>query len=235
MNRLSIPEESVSTYVDNMWFQRHFINLYRALETVLGDDVLKDHVVTYVDDLLIHSSSFSEHLDQLDPFYRSWQQQVSLLTLPNITNFSTQEINFLEHIVCDKTVKVGRERILAILRYPVPKNQKRLRKCLSVCNFHQMFNINYTSYVEQLLILLRKGNKWGWSSTLQNVFETLRAKFADSIHLVHPDDKKAYIINTDGSGKAIGRVLLQESDDGQYNIVSTASRLLSAAERRYTT
>lgn len=126
---------------------------------------------------------------------------------------------------------MDRERILAILRYPVPKNQKQLRKFLSECNFHQMFNINYTSYVEQLLVLLRKGSKWSWSSSLQNVFENLRAKFADSIHLVHPDDKKAYIINTDGSGKAIGGVLLQESDDGPYNIVSTASRVLSAAER----
>ena len=29
----------------------------RALEAVLGDDVVNDHVITYVDDLLIHSSS----------------------------------------------------------------------------------------------------------------------------------------------------------------------------------
>jgi len=34
----------------------------RALETVLGDDVVNDHVITYVDDLLIYSSSFFDHM-----------------------------------------------------------------------------------------------------------------------------------------------------------------------------
>jgi hypothetical protein len=37
----------------------------RALEKVLGDDV-NDHVITYVDDLIIHSSTFQEHLEHLD-------------------------------------------------------------------------------------------------------------------------------------------------------------------------
>jgi len=150
-------------------------------------------------------------------------------------NFCKPEIKFLGHIICDKTVKADPGRVEAILRYPVPKNQKQLRKFLGVCNFHQQFIVNYASYVEPLLVLLRKGNKWSWSATLQNAFETLRAKFAESIHLVHPDEKKDYIINTDASGKAIGGVLLQTSDDGHYNIVSTASRVLSAPEQRYST
>jgi hypothetical protein len=95
--------------------------------------------------------------------------------------------------------------------------------------------LNYASYVEPLLVLLRKGNKWSWSNTLQNAFEVLRAKFAESIHLVHPDENKGYIIHTDASGRAIAGVLLQEDDDGHYNIVSTASRVLNAAEQRYST
>jgi hypothetical protein len=70
---------------------------------------------------------------------------------------------------------------------------------------------------------------------MEVVAEGLRAKFAESIYLVHPDEEKGYAINTDASGKAIGGVLLQESDDGHYNIVSTASRVLSAAEQRYST
>lgn len=83
-------------------------------------------------------------------------------------------------------------------------------------------------------MLLRKGNKWSRSSALQNAFETLRAKFAESIHLVRSDENKGYFINTDDSGRAI-TVLLQDSDDGNYNIVSTVSRVLNAAEQRYST
>ena len=43
------------------------------------------------------------------------------------------------------------------------------------------------------------------------------------------------MIYSDASGLAIGSVLLQERDDGGYNIVSTASRVLNQTEQRYTT
>ena len=59
--------------------------------------------------------------------------------------------------------------------------------------------------------------------------------FADSIQLIHPDEQKGWIINSDATDRAIGSVLLQERDDGGFNIVSTASRVLNQTEQRYTT
>ena len=148
--------------------------------------------------------------------------------------FCKPEIKFLGRIISDG-VKADRGGIAAILRNPVPKNQRQLRKFLGVCNFHQQFFLNYSSYIEPLLILLRKGNKWKWTDALQQAFETLRAKFAHSIQLVHPDEQKDWIINSDASGRAIGSILLQERDDGVFNIVSTASRVLNQTEQRYAT
>jgi len=71
--------------------------------------------------------------------------------------FCKPEIKFLGHIISDEGVKADRERSEAILRYPVPKIQRQLRKFLGICNFHQHFILNYSSYGEPLLILLRKG------------------------------------------------------------------------------
>jgi hypothetical protein len=48
---------------------------------------------------------------------------------------------------------------------------------------------------------------------LQIAFGTLRSKFAESIFLVHPDESKEWVINTDESGKAIGSVLMQRDED----------------------
>jgi hypothetical protein len=66
-------------------------------------------------------------------------------------------------------------------------------------------------------------------------FEELREIFAHSIYLVQPDDSQHYIINTDASAKAIEAVLMQNGKDGQINIVSTASRVLTPAAQRYAT
>ena len=100
------------------------------------------------------------------------------------------------------------------MRYPTPKNQRQVRKFLGVCNFHQQFITNYAIYVEPLLVLLRKGTNWKWTAELQSAFETLRAKFAEITFLVHTDEEKGWVINTDASGKAIGSVLMQQNEQG---------------------
>ena len=215
-------------------FKNSLSAFIRALEKVLGDDEINNNLVMYVDDLLVHSSTFSEHLQHIDAVLHK-------LTTAGFTvnaakcQFCKPEVKFLGHIISDKTVRPDKERIEAILRYPAPKNQRQLRKFLGVCNFHQQFIVNYASYVEPLLVLLRKGNRWSWTTELQRAFETLRSKFAESIYLVHPDEEKSWIINTDASGKAIGSVLMQQDEDGDFNIISTASRVLRPSEQRYTT
>ena len=78
-----------------------------------------------------------------------------------------------------------------------------------MCNFHQRFIVNYVEYVAPLLQLLRKNTPWKWSAEMQEAFESLRDRFANTIHLVQPDENLPYIINTDASTRAIGAVLMQ--------------------------
>jgi hypothetical protein len=52
---------------------------------------------------------------------------------------------------------------------------------------------------------------------------------------IQPDEKLPYIIHTDASSKAIGVILMQRDSEGNVNIVSTASRVMNNAEKRYTT
>jgi hypothetical protein len=79
---------------------------------------------------------------------------------------------------------VDPERIAAILNYPVPRNQKQLRQFLGTCDYHHRFIINYSDYVAPLLGLLKKGTKWKWTPEMHIAFETLREKFANTIHLI---------------------------------------------------
>jgi hypothetical protein len=68
--------------------------------------------------------------------------------------------------------------------------------------------VNYADYVATLLLLLTKGSKWHWSSESQKAIVKLREKFANSIHLVQPDETLPYTTNTDASGRAIRDVLM---------------------------
>jgi len=199
-------------------FKNRLAAFFRPPEKLLGDCGLNNNLVMYVDDLLIHSSTFTEHLLHID-LVLDKLTSASFTVNATKCQFCKPEFKILGHIISDEGVKEDRERTEAILRYPVSKNQRQLRKFLGICNFlricnfHQQSILNYSSYVEPLIILRCKGNKWEWTDALQQTFETFRAKFAQSIQLIHPDEQKEWIINSDASGRAIFSVLLQGREE----------------------
>jgi hypothetical protein len=205
----------------------------RALQTVLGPDT-NEYAVHYVDDLVVFSKKFEEHLRHLDLVFSKLTTAGFTMNLEKC-NFCKPEIKFLSHIISRDSLRPDPQRIESVLSYPAPRNQKQLKKFLGVCNFHQRFIVNYAECVAPLLQLLRKNIPWSWSTEMQKAFETLQNKFANSIQLVQPDEDLPYIINTDASARAIGAVLSQQNSEGITNIVSTASRVLTQTEQRYTT
>jgi hypothetical protein len=106
---------------------------------------------------------------------------------------------------------------------------------LGTCGFHHKFVINYADFVAPFSPMLKKGVKWKWPAYLQQAFEELCAQFANSIHLIRPNDELPYIIYTDASKFAIGTLIMQTDENGETYIFSTATRVLTAAEPKYST
>jgi hypothetical protein len=144
-------------------------------------------------------------------------------------------MTFLGHVIGPEAISADPQRIAAILNYPAPRNQKQLRQFLGTCGFHHKFVANYAAFIAPFSPMLKKGVKWKWTTQLQRAFEGLRSQFAHSIHLVHPNDELPYSIYTDASKFAVGALLLQTDENGETHTVSTASRVLTATEQRYST
>jgi hypothetical protein len=213
-------------------FKNSLSAFIRVLQLTLGSDT-HSYAVAYVDDIIVLSPSFELHLKHLDTVMGRLTQAGFSINAKKC-KFCKTEISFLGHVRQQGSVSPDPRRIEAVLSYPAPRNQRQLRQFLGTCNYHHRFIINYADYVASFLPLLKKGSKWIWSPEYQRAFEELRARFAYSIHLVHPDETLPYIINTDASLKAIACVLMQIDRDGKTHLVSTASRVLTQTERRYT-
>lgn len=207
--------------------------LLRALRTIF-DGTSSHFLVNYVDDLLIYSNNYRDHLEHLDTVLSKLTEAGFTI---NVTKckFGQPEVKFLGHIINEHGVVPDPGRMTAMLNYPAPKNHKELRRFLGICNYHYRFIINYASYVAPLLPSLKKGNRWKWDEHKQVAFETLRLQFANSIQLMHPNEGDPFSVYTDASSYAIAAILTQAGSDGSQRIISTASRVLSATERRYTT
>ncbi|PNF24082.1 hypothetical protein B7P43_G04703 [Cryptotermes secundus] len=149
--------------------------------------------------------------------------------------FCIDEVRFLGHRIDRTGVSADLDRVQSILNYPALRYTKQLRQFLGTCNFHSRFIIGYANYVAPLTPLSKQGVKWMWTDEAQDAFLGLRQSFARSIHLVHPRDEAPYSIYTDTRKLGISSILNQECDSGENLVVSTASRVVSAVERRYST
>jgi hypothetical protein len=116
-------------------FKYSLVAFIRALEKVLGDCGLNNNMVMYVDDLLIHSSTFPEHLQHID-FVLDEFTSAGFTVNAAKRQSCKPEIKFLGHIISDEGAKANRERTEVILRYPISKNQRQLCKFFGICNFH---------------------------------------------------------------------------------------------------
>ncbi|GFT99987.1 hypothetical protein TNCV_1079981 [Trichonephila clavipes] len=76
--------------------------------------------------------------------------------------------------------------------------------------------------------------KWQWGFDQQNAFQTLKNSLTTPPVLKQADGTKQYIIRTDASNYALGPVLLQGEGSDEHPI-EYASRLLTPAERNYST
>ena len=176
-----------------------------ALQLTLGSDTY-DYALAYVDDIIVHFATFELHLKHSDTV-------VGRLTRAGFSvnagkcNFCKTEISFLGHVMRQGVVSPDPRRIEAI--HPATRNQRQLRQFLGTANYHNRFVLNYADDVGLLLPLHKKGSKWHWSSDSQKAFVKLREKFANSNHLVQPEETLLYTINIDASGMANGGVLMQ--------------------------
>jgi len=195
---------------------------------------LEENVVTYVDDVVVQSVCFEEHLQHLDAVLGKLATAGFTINA-NKCSCCKPQMKVLGHVISSEALLPDRDRIKAILSYTPPRNQKQLRRFLGLCNFHQQFIPNYAHFFSPLLILLRKGQRWKWTSDLQRAFELLLDRFAHSTELIRPDSELEYVIHTDASARAVGCVLMQEDKAGKLRIISTTSRVLNPTGQRYST
>jgi hypothetical protein len=122
--RLSISKNQVYQFTRVPYGYKNSLSAFiRALQKVLGDE---KNVITYVDDIVIHSPGFDDHLATLDSVLHKLFAGFTINA--NKCHFCRPEIKFLGYIICDRTLRPDPRRIEAIHSYPPPKNQKQFRK-----------------------------------------------------------------------------------------------------------
>lgn len=185
----------------------------------------------YLDDIIIYSRSFSEHLSHLEEvFKRLGEANVKLN--PKKCQFAKKEVLYLGHIVSTEGIKTNPETITAVQNFPRPKNVKDIRSFLGLANYYRRFVKGFAQIASPLTNLTRKQVQFHWSDDCQSAFDKLKRALISAPILAYPDFAKSFQLYVDASADGIGMALGQYQNETEV-VIAYAGRDLSRAERNY--
>lgn len=207
----------------------------RLINTVLRGVRLQNtssSVHSYLDDLIIASAEFKNHLTLLeDVLNRLLNANLSLNAAK--CNFAQEECIYLGHKFDAEGVHPDPSKTSMIKVSAPPKNAQENKSLLGLYTYYKKFIKNFQEIALPMYELCRKDVKFKWTTRCQQALDTLKERLINSVTLAYPDFKQPFIVQTDASDEGIGFVLSQKNN-GVERPVYFAGRVLSETQRNYT-
>ena len=213
----------------------------RLMNQTLGS-LRWDVCLAYLDDIIVYSSSFDQHLLDVNKVCQVLHTSNFKLNY-NKCSFFQHEISFLGHKINADGCSPADYNIHSIIQFPVPTSSKAPHSFLQMVGFYRKFIPRFSQISSPLNKFTKKGFPFIWTETEQSAFTQLKEAITSPAVLILPDPSQTYTIRTDASRAGIGAVLLQkqpsvdnnETTTPTYKPVAFASRSLKPTEKRYST
>ena len=196
-------------------------------------------LLIYLDDIIILSSTFSEHIERLDEVLRRLGN-AGLKLKPSKCELFRKEVLFLGHIITQDGVKPDPSKVSAVQNWPIPKNITDVRSFLGLCSYYRRFVPRFATIASPLNRLLEAGQAFKWTPDCHEAFEKLKAALTSDNVMSYPDDDGLFILDTDASDSGIGATLSQlqwcdRTQKEEERPIAYASRSMTKPQRRYCT
>ena len=149
----------------------------RLMEECLGSLNMKICVI-YLDNLIIFSNSFEQHLERLDIVLTRLQQRVSA----DKCFFFQEIIKFLGHVVSSCGLETDPDKIEKIKNWPRPTNADQLRSFVGFCGYYRRFVKDFSKVTKPLTDILqstttkekvkqKQSNEWKWGQDQADTYK----------------------------------------------------------------
>ena len=127
----------------------------------------------YIDDIIIFSRTFDEHLSRLSLIF-DCLRQANVKMKPSKCHFAQSSVKFLEFVVSPKGILPDPDKISTAKSFPVPKSVKDVRSFLGLCNYYHQFVKEFAKNASPLNRLTRKDITFAWSPECATAFNSLK-------------------------------------------------------------
>lgn len=208
-------------------FQRGMDNLVKSLR----DEGHKD-IDAYVDNIVVYSTSFEQHLETLERLFY-YVDHYSLSLRLDKCEFAKPEIEFLGFLVNGESIRPTPENVRKVLEFPKPTTRKKLQSFLGIANFNRRFIQDYSKIAQPLTMMTSSKKKFEWGIEQDVAFEKIKSCISKAPSLRLADWNKEFHIQTDASDISVGAVLYQLGESGEEFPLAYHSKTLTDTERRW--
>ncbi|KAL0200588.1 hypothetical protein M9458_003775, partial [Cirrhinus mrigala] len=219
---------------------------FQRLMTSCFGDLNFTHLLIYLDDIIIFSKSFNEHLERLQLAFDRLREH-GLKLKPSKCQLVRKEVQYLGHLVSAEGIRTDPEKISKVKDWERPTNRMEVLRFLGFVGYYRRYVKGYSNLAAPLYRLTSgdpKTKKRGtpknpspdqpflWTADCEEAFQSLKEKLISAPVLGYPDYSRPFLLQTDASGRGLGAVLVQVQD-GVERVIAYASRGLSPPETRY--
>ena len=209
---------------------------FQRLMNYILRDVLGKKALVYLDDVIIFSDSFDEHLADIRTVL-NLIRSAGLRLKRKKCQFIKKSVDYLGHVISRAGIAPDPGKIEKIANYKVPSSAEEVRSFLGLAGYYRRFISNFGSIARPLTAKTHKDvskQSFTWTKEDQAAFETLRTCLTTSPILAYPNFDLEFLLFTDACDYGIGAVLSQIQDEKEV-VIAYFSRQLKPAELKYAT
>lgn len=191
-----------------------------------------NRVFTYLDDLLVVSSTYDEHIKLLAEVSQRLQSAGLTVNLGK-SRFCCKEVKYLGHIVGYGKIRPDPDKVSAITEFPIPASVKQVRRFIGMCGYYSKFLNGYSTLSSPITDTIKKHGKFQFPSDALDSFQKLKQALVSEPVLVHPNFEKPFFVHCDASGFGVGACLMQKDAEDCDRAICFFSKKLDGSQRNY--
>ena len=205
----------------------------QALMALILRGLPPEHIICFLDDILVASSTMEEHLVHLDRVLSAISNAGLKLNAQKCL-FAQDSVSCLGHTLSRNGIGPDTRNLDKIKTWKSPKNKTEIRQFLGLTGYYRQLIKDYAEIAGPLTDLTKAEAPWHWTDKEEKAFTTLRDYLTSDSIMAFPDFNIPFWVKSDASGSSVGYVLTQMHDKKE-KVIAYGSKKLTAAQRRYST
>lgn len=211
----------------------------RIVNHVLGPSRWK-YALAYIDDVIIYSKTFEEHLAHLEEICQILRENRFRLN-PEKCEIAQTQTDYLGHRISNGEIRPSPSNIHGLLNTKLPQTADEACKFVKAAEYYRKFIPNFSQVAEPLRKFVpttrtqqRKGQRTLIALTKEEIeaVEELKRFLTSDLVLCLPNNRFPFTVQTDASDEGIGAVLLQSYLEGDRP-VAYISKKFTPAQRKW--